>query len=85
MILVCDKDGGEPSEFYRVEGAYDGKLEVKDDRLNWTISRIVSAKGTPMLSSRWIDGTSNIWTYVFDENGALVESVDTGESTIIGK
>ena len=85
VILVCDKDGGEPSEFYRVEGAYDGKLEVKDERLHWSISRIVSAKGTPMFSSRWIDGTSSIWTYVFDENGALVESVDTGESTLIMK
>lgn len=85
VILVCDKDGGEPSEFYRVEGAYDGKLEVKDERLHWSISRIVSAKCMPMISSRWIDGTSSIWTYVFDENGALVESMDTGESTLIMK
>ena len=83
VILVCDKDGGEPSEFFRVEGAFDGKLEVKDGRLRWSISRIASASFTPLLGSRAVSGTASIWSYVFDENGALVESMDTGESTII--
>ncbi len=79
VMLVCDKDGGKPKEFYRVNGAMAGDLEIDEGRLNWRVYSITSAEFNPLMGSRSSDIDANIRNYVFSEDGALIENTDSGE------
>ena len=79
VLLVCDKDGGEPGEFYRVKGAISGELDTEDGRLVWQVGGITSAVFRPLFGSRSSDIDVNLWNYVFGADGKLLDTLDTGE------
>lgn len=80
VMLMCEKEDGKPKEFYRVNGAMAGDIEAAEGRLNWRVYRITSAEFNPLMGSRSSIIDANIWNYVFTEDGALIESTDTGDS-----
>lgn len=83
VLLVTGPEGGEPQVFYEVKGETSVRpLEVRDNRLVWTVESIVNAHFTPIYSSRAQEWTVMLVEYHFDEDGNLIDTVDTGEPAI---
>ena len=55
---------------------------TEDGRLEWQVHSIYSAKFTPYLNSRTLDGRVKVFRYYFTDAGTFAEKVDTGEFTV---
>lgn len=83
VLLVCDTVGGAPELFYQVEGSCGYDLEISEGRLEWKVESIFSARFTPGLNSRTLDGKTKVYKYLFNEDGSFAEAVDTGMMSIL--
>ena len=84
VLLVTEPEGGEPQVFYEVKGGLcdNRPIEIRDNRLVWTVESIANAHFTPLLNSRVQEWTVTLVEYHFDANGTLVDTVDTGDSSV---
>ncbi len=81
LLLICDPDGGMPQEFYSVKGSLGGPLSCDaSGNLQWDVESIVSTYFSPATSSFTIGGTSEVYRYTYDKNGALMSQEQTGET-----
>lgn len=82
MLLVCTPNGGEPQEFYSVDGSLGGKLAISTEgNLLWDVESIAMTYYSPATSSFTIGGSCNVFRYTFDNTGKLVSQNKTGETT----
>ena len=83
MLFICDPDNGALREFYQVKGA-EGAAFLEGSELVWKVNRIASLE---FVSGRVykIRGTAEVWSYSFNENCELIESVSTGDLVAILK
>lgn len=82
VLLVCDRENGNPKTFYSVDGSLGGTLAKNESGLlEWRVESISSAFFSPATNSFSIGGICQVFRYSFDGAGALVGSEDTGETT----
>ena len=73
ILLRCDPSGGQPREFYAVEGSLGGPFAISQDgKLLWDVESFVSAEFSPMTSAFTIAGNCQVFAYTFDVTGSLV-------------
>lgn len=82
VLLVCDRENGDPKTFYSVDGSLGGTLtKNKSGLLEWRVESISSTFFSPATNSFSIGGICQVFSYFFDDSGTLVGSEDTGETT----
>lgn len=82
VLLVCDRESGEPEQFYAVEGSMGGALAVSPEgELLWDVESITSTFFSPATSAFTIGGVCRVYRYAFDETGALLRCEKTDETT----
>ena len=80
MLLVCEPRVGKPQEYYAVEGSRGGKLSVSNEgNLLWNVESITDTKFSIATSAFSIMGTSYVFRYTFNPNGALILQEKTNE------
>ena len=80
ILLVCDSEGGTPTTFYSVKGAFGAGLSVNDEgNLEWKVQTIATAYPSYWTNSYSMAGTCEIFRYTFDLSGKLIDSFDTGK------
>ena len=82
ILLRCDPSGGQPQEFYAVEGSLGGPLAVSaEGKLLWDVESFVSAEFSPATSAFSIAGNCQVFAYTFDAAGLLVNQEKTERIT----
>ena len=79
MLLILDPDGGEPREFWSVEGAAAGKLTADGDGLHWDVWDIGFVEFSPGTNAFSLIGTCKTVRYRFNSDGTLAERTETDE------
>lgn len=82
MLLICEPNGGNPQEFYSVDGSMGGALSISSfGELQWDVESITSTFFSPATSAFTIGGSSRVFRYTFSTGGALIRQEETGEIT----
>lgn len=80
VLLVCDSESGEPSEFYSVPSSLCGKIEISDKgEMIWNTEFISDARFAPEDRSIKVVGATHIYRHTFNRDGMLVSVEKTGE------
>jgi hypothetical protein len=84
FLLVTDEPGGEVRVFYEIKGAVPhDPLKVEDGKLVYSVGVVVKAHYTPIINTRTKEWTLGLIEYVFDAEGALVETREVGSSVYL--
>ncbi len=79
VLLICNKETGQPKEFYSVKGSLGAELSVENGKLIWKVECICNTYFSPETSSFCIGGESRVYKYTFDSLGKLISQEKTEE------
>jgi hypothetical protein len=80
VLLICDKDGGEPSAFYSINGAMGSKLSINEEgQLEWLTIDLLRAEMSVIYNSWFARTWGAVCRNVFDPDGKLIKQEDTGK------
>lgn len=85
VLLICDREGSEPRQFYSVKGALGGQLSTEERFLTWDVENLVNAKVFRYDVFNKIRGTCRVIRYRFGPTGDFVEKEATGELTTFSR
>ncbi|MCR5809579.1 MAG: hypothetical protein K6G56_08490 [Clostridiales bacterium] len=80
VLLRIDPENELPEEFHSVGGSFGSRLSVNESgELEWYVETITDACFVPMYNSHSVDLRCGVYRFVFDADGSLISSEDTGE------
>lgn len=80
LLMILETEKCEPELFYSVKEGMGSELKVdQEGKLIWSVEMIDEATSEIAANAFRISGKSKLFEYRFNEEGALLESCDTGE------